>query len=61
MELNQEEALAYCAKKEKLLDSQVLRLENSIAETKAHITFVNAAIGEILNFSSASIPASRKY
>ena len=51
IEMNQNEALAYCEKKEKLLDGQVQRLEKLIAETKAHITFVNAAIGEILKFS----------
>ena len=59
--MNQTEALAYCAKKEKLLDQNIQRLDKSIAETRAHITFVNAAIGEILKFSGDSAQAGKHY
>ncbi len=58
VELNQQESLNYVDKKEKLLNAQLTRLENSIAETKAHLSFVNTAVSEILNFSSVDNQAT---
>ena len=51
VEMNQEEALNFIDKKEKLMNSQIEQLTEKAAEVKAHIVFVNEAIREILSIS----------
>ena len=51
VELNQEEALKFIEKKEKVMNAQVEHLTTKAAEVKAHIVFVNEAIRELLNIS----------
>ena len=40
VELNQEEALNFIGKKEKVMNAQIEQLANKIAEVKAHMVFV---------------------
>ena len=56
VELNQEEALNFIGKKEKVMNAQIEQLANKIAEVKAHIVFVQEAIRELLNISEDRAP-----
>ena len=56
VELNQEEALHFIAKKEKVMNAQIEKLSDKMAEVKAHIVFVNEAIRELLNISGEPTP-----
>ena len=52
VELTQDEALAYVAKKERYLNDKANALTRRASEIKAHIMFVQEAIRELLNISS---------
>ena len=56
VELNQEEALNFIAKKERVMNTQIEKLSKQMAEVKAHIVFVNEAIRELLNISEDRTP-----
>eukprot|EP00347_Sterkiella_histriomuscorum_P008070 403346490 len=49
VELNQEETLAYIAKKEKFFNKKIDALSDKAAQIKAHIAFVIEANRELLN------------
>ena len=51
VELNQEEALNFVGKKERVMNAQIEKLGEKVAEVKAHMVFVNEAIRELLNIS----------
>ena len=51
VELNQVEALNFIDKKEKVMNAQIEKLNEKVAEVKAHMVFVNEAIRELLNIS----------
>ena len=51
VELNEEEALNFIGKKERVMNAQIEKLAEKIAEVKAHTVFVNEAIRELLNIS----------
>ena len=51
VELNQVEALNFIEKKEKVMNEQISKLSDKMAEVKAHMVFVNEAIRELLNIS----------
>lgn len=60
VELSQEEALIYIAKKEKYLNSKSEALTKKASEIKAHILFVQEAIRELLNISPEKAPKVRQ-
>ena len=51
VEVNQEEALKFIEKKERVMNGQIESLAQKIAEVKAHIAFMNEGIRELLNIS----------
>ena len=51
VELNQEEALNFIEKKERVMNGQIENLSEKMAEVRAHVVFVNEAIRELLNIS----------
>ena len=56
VELNQEEALNFIEKKERVMNAQIENLGEKMAEVKAHVVFVNEAIRELLNISADPTP-----
>ena len=56
VELNQEEALNFIGKKERVMNEQIEMLSEKMAEVKAHVVFVNEAIRELLNISEDRTP-----
>ena len=56
VELNQEEALNFIGKKERVMNGQIEKLSEKMAEVKAHMVFVNEAIRELLNISEDRTP-----
>ena len=56
VELNQLEALNFIEKKERVMNGQIEKLNEKIAEVKAHQVFVNEAIRELLNISEERSP-----
>ena len=56
VELNQVEALNFIDKKEKVMNAQIEKLYEKVAEVKAHMVFVNEAIRELLNISEDRAP-----
>lgn len=60
VELSWDEALAYIAKKEKLLNGKAEALTKKVSEIKAHILFIQEAIRELLGVAAEKEKPTRQ-